>query len=157
MYDQLIYKFYSSFQQKDWQGMQDCYDDKVVFSDPVFQKLKGGEARAMWHMLTAAGKDLVVTFQNVRVEGFTGSCDWDARYTFSRTGNKVHNIIHAEFEFNRGKIIRHADTFDLRRWAGMALGTAGKFLGWAPFFQAKIRGAAEKSLKKFMREHPEYK
>ncbi|CAN5478548.1 nuclear transport factor 2 family protein [soil metagenome] len=153
----LITDFYIAFQKKDWRGMQACYHDKIEFSDPVFRDLKGGEAKAMWHMLAEAAKDLIVVFKNVDGETRKGSCDWDALYSFSRTGRKVHNIIHAEFEFKDGKIIKHTDTFDLWRWAGMALGPSGKLLGWAPFLQGKVRATARKSLDKFIAEHPEYR
>ncbi|MCX8492504.1 MAG: nuclear transport factor 2 family protein, partial [Cyclobacteriaceae bacterium] len=42
---QLIEKFYSAFQQKDWQTMQNCYHEEVTFNDPAFQNLKGKEAK----------------------------------------------------------------------------------------------------------------
>lgn len=155
--EKIIENFYSSFQKKDWKGMQSCYHDHVVFSDPVFNNLKGREAYAMWHMLTEAGKDLEINFHNIKSDGVTASCDWDARYSFSKTGRKVHNLIHARFEFLENKIIKHTDSFNLWRWAGMALGTSGKILGWTPMVQSKIRSGARKSLQKFIDEHPEYK
>ena len=156
MNEDLIRKFYSCFQQKDWQGMQACYHNKIIFSDPVFQNLKGKHAGAMWHMLVSAGKDSIIKFKDVKADANKVSTDWDAWYTFSRSGNKVHNIIHAEFEFMDGKIIRHSDSFDLTRWAGMALGLPGKLLGWTPFLQSKIRKTALHSLEKFISAHPEY-
>lgn len=153
---EVIEKFYTSFQQLDWRGMQSCYDDAVIFSDPVFQHLEGGQAKAMWHMLASAAKDLKVTFSNVRVEGGRGSCDWEAWYTFSRTGRPVHNRIHAEFEFSNRRIVRHTDTFDLTRWAGMALGLPGVLLGWTPMIKNKIRATASSGLTRFLGSHPEY-
>ena len=45
---QLVEKFYTCFSQKDWKGMQACYHDDIVFSDPVFVNLKGTQAKAMW-------------------------------------------------------------------------------------------------------------
>ena len=155
--EQLIEKFYISFQNKNWKGMQECYDDTVIFSDPVFQLLKGKEAFAMWHMLISAGKDLTLSFKNVKANDLSGSCQWDAHYSFSRTGRKVHNIIQAEFKFKNGKIIEHYDSFDLWRWSRMALGTSGVLLGWSSIVQDKIRGTAQSALRKFITEHPEYK
>jgi ketosteroid isomerase-like protein len=111
--EELITKFYTAFQNKDWKTMQSCYHDEVVFSDPVFQNLKGNEAKAMWHMLVSAGKDLKLDFSNAKANDKSGSCHWEAFYSFSRTGRKVHNIIDATFEFKDGKIIRHSDVFDL--------------------------------------------
>ena len=151
-----IEKFYTSFQQKKWKGMQECYAHDIAFSDPVFQNLKGNEAFAMWHMLAIAGKDLSVSFKDIKANDLTGSCTWDAHYSFSRTGKKVHNIIRAEFKFSNGKIIEHHDSFDLWRWSRMALGTSGILLGWSPIVQNKIRGTANSALRKFIGEHREY-
>ena len=154
--EQLIEKFYTSFQQKNWKGMQECYADEIVFSDPVFQNLKGKEAFAMWHMLAIAGKDLSVSFKAIKANDLTGSCHWDAHYSFSRTGRKVHNIIRSEFKFSNGKIIEHHDSFDLWRWSRMALGTSGILLGWSPIVQNKIRRTANSALRKFIDEHRDY-
>ena len=151
-----IESFYSAFQRKDWQTMQSCYHNEILFSDPVFRNLKGPEAKAMWHMLALAGKDLALTFKNITADASSGSCDWDAHYSFSRTGRKVHNIIQARFEFKDGKIIKHTDSFDLWKWTSMALGISGSLLGWTPIIQSKIRETADKNLKKFIEEHPEY-
>ncbi len=155
--ERVIEDFYRSFQKKDYKGIQACYHPGIIFSDPVFKNLKGNEAKAMWHMLVTAGKDLTINFKNIHSDGNTGSCDWDAHYSFSRTGRKVHNVIHAKFEFLDGKIIKHTDFFDFWRWSGMALGLPGKLLGWTPFMHEKVRATAQKSLQKFMQDHPEYK
>ncbi|HWA33992.1 MAG TPA: nuclear transport factor 2 family protein [Cyclobacteriaceae bacterium] len=152
-----IERFYSAFQKKDWKTMQECYHPEVQFSDPVFTALKGNSAKAMWHMLILAGKDLELTFSNVHANGNTGSCDWEAFYSFSRTGRKVHNVIQAAFEFRDGKIIRHTDSFDLWKWAGMALGTSGKLLGWSPLIRLKVIDTAARNLTRFISDHPEYK
>lgn len=157
MNDPLIEKFYASFQQKDWKSMHACYHDEVVFSDPVFPMLKGSQAKAMWHMLVTSARDLSITCINSKANEQTGSCDWEAKYIFSKTGAPVHNRIHAEFTFKDGKIIRHADTFDLTRWAGMALGLPGKLLGWTPWMHAKIRATAAAGLAKFVAQQAGYK
>lgn len=155
--NEVIEKFYRSFQQRDGAGMQACYHDQIVFSDPVFPNLRGDEAKAMWHMLAVAAKDLTITFGNIKTEGKTGSCDWEAKYSFSKTGSRVHNKIHAEFTFQDGKIIQHTDAFDLARWAGMALGLPGKLLGWTGWMQNKIRSNARQSLDKFLAANPQYR
>jgi ketosteroid isomerase-like protein len=149
--EELIHKLYTSFPIKDWKTMQSCYHDEAVFSDPVFQNLTSKEVKAMWHMLSAAAQDL-----KVHVKEETGSCRWQAWYTFSRSGRKVHNDILANFEFRDGKIYRHADHFDLWRWSRMALGLSGVLLGWTPLLRSKIRRNARKGLAKFIHEHPEY-
>ena len=146
----VIRRFYSAFQQRDAAGMVACYAPDVQFSDPVFTDLRGSAAGAMWRMLCARGKDLKIEFRDVRADGTTGSAHWEAWYTFSTTGRKVHNIIEATFEFRDGKITRHTDRFDLHRWSGLALGLPGKLLGWTPLLQNKIRAMAKKGLDDYL-------
>ncbi|MBX7108795.1 MAG: nuclear transport factor 2 family protein [Chitinophagales bacterium] len=153
----VIDQFYRAFQARDFRTMQTCYHEQVVFSDPVFQQLKGKEANAMWHMLIANGSDLQLTWRDVKAAGDTGTCYWEAAYTFSGSGRKVVNIIHAVFEFRDGKIFRHTDQFDLWKWTRMALGITGILLGWSNFFQNKIRKKAGIALHKFIEAHPEYR
>lgn len=148
--DQLIQKFYTRFQQRDAQGMAECYHDEVEFSDAVFSHLQGTRAKAMWRMLCERGKDLEITVSGIRADEHTGEAHWEARYTFSQTGRKVHNKIEASFQFKDDKIIKHEDKFDLRRWARMALGMKGILFGWLPSVQAKIRREANKSLEVFI-------
>jgi len=144
--EETIRRFYTAFQQRDAAGMVACYAPDVQFSDPVFTDLRGDAAGSMWKMLCERGKDLKIEFRDVRADGATGSAHWEAWYTFSTTGRKVHNIIDASFEFRDGKIVKHTDRFDLHRWSGLALGLAGKLLGWTPLLQNKIRAMAKNGL-----------
>ncbi len=146
---ELIERFYRAFQAKDGAAMAACYHPDVQFSDPVFTDLRGPRAGAMWKMLTERGKDLKLEFRDVRADDRKGSAHWDAWYTFTGTGRKVHNIIDAEFEFRDGKIVRHTDRFDLHRWAGQALGIAGTLLGGTSYLQNKVRAQAAKSLAQY--------
>ena len=82
----------------------------------------------------------------MKVDGTTGSAHWDADYTFSVTGRRVHNAIDARFTFSGGKIVEHVDTFDLWCWMGMALGLKGKLVGWAPFAHNVLRKTAARGL-----------
>jgi len=148
--ENLVQKFYACFQKHDHQGMAACYHDEIEFSDPVFADLKGAKAKAMWRMLCERGKDLEITVTGIHADDQTGRAHWEARYTFSQTGRKVHNKIDAVLQFRSGKIIKHQDTFDLWRWARMALGVKGLLFGWMPSVQAKIRSAANKGLEIFI-------
>ncbi|MGH8455788.1 MAG: nuclear transport factor 2 family protein [Stenotrophobium sp.] len=143
---ELITRFYEGFQRRDTAAMAACYHPQVVFSDAVFQGLKGERARAMWRMLGERGKDLRMEFRDVQADDLHGSAHWEAWYTFSGTGRKVHNIIEAHFEFRDGLIWQHRDEFDLHRWAGQALGLIGKLLGGTKGLQNKIRTNAAKAL-----------
>ena len=148
--EQLIQRFYAAFQQRDAATMVACYGPQVQFSDPVFTGLQGARAGAMWKMLCERGKDLKIEFRDVRADDKTGSAHWDAWYSFSATGRKVHNSIDASFEFAGGRIVRHTDRFDLHRWASQALGLPGMLLGWTPLLQNKIRAMAAKGLDDYL-------
>lgn len=152
----LIQRFYEGFQQKNYRQMGECYHDSATFQDPVFTLKNGKEARAMWHFLCTNGKDLKVIFSDVQANDHQGSAHWEATYTFSATGRKVHNVIDAHFEFKDGKIILHRDKFKFYKWTRMALGATGTFLGWTPLVKNKVRGTAMGGLKKFMADKPEY-
>lgn len=149
---QLIQNFYTAFQNRDAAGMAACYHADVVFSDPVFPHLEGKRAVAMWQMFCARAdkSGLRIEFSNVQADDQSGRAHWDARYTFSQTGRPVLNRIDAAFTFREGKIIRHTDSFDLWKWASMALGLRGQLLGWTPFVQAAIRKTANRGLEAFI-------
>jgi len=145
----VIEAFYNAFARRDAAGMAACYHPEIEFSDPVFPRLKGQEANAMWEMLCQRGKDLQIEYQVLRADDSGGAAHWDARYTFSGTGRKVHNSIEAEFKFRDGRIVRHRDRFDLWRWTRMALGAKGMLLGWLPAVQNAVRAQAARGLAAF--------
>jgi limonene-1,2-epoxide hydrolase len=148
--EQLIHQFYTAFQKRDFKTMQQAYHDNATFSDPVFTGLSAKEVRAMWEMLITSATDLKIEFSEVAGNEGSGSCLWQARYTFTMTGKPVHNIIRAKFEFKDGKISRHVDVFDFWRWSKMALGVSGLLLGWSPLIRNKVKKTARKRLDKFM-------
>ncbi len=145
----LIDRFYTAFQRLDAETMVACYAPDVVFSDPVFPLLRGAEAADMWRMLARRAKDFSLTFDQVQADEEAGSAHWIASYTFSSTGRRVVNDIHAEFRFEQGRIIRHTDRFDLWRWSRQALGWKGILLGWTPPVQRRIRSQAAHGLSVF--------
>lgn len=148
--ERLIRCFYESFARHDADAMTACYHDRVEFSDPAFGRLQGADAKNMWRMLIARAKgELQVEFKNVSANEKTGAADWQAEYVFSQTGRFVSNRIHAEFEFEDAKIIRHRDSFDLWKWSRQALGTPGILLGWSSLLQNKIRRNARLALREY--------
>lgn len=152
----VVEKFYTAFQNKDWEGMLQCYHDDIHFSDPVFPDLKGKRAKAMWHMLVSSSKDLTVTFSDIHTTSEKGSGHWEAIYPFSKTGRTVHNKINAQFIFKDGLILRHKDHFSLWKWSQMALGLSGLLLGWTPFMKKKIQLMAETNLGSFISKNSAY-
>ena len=148
----LIERFYTCFQARDAAGMAACYHPDAVFTDPAFGELRGAEVGGMWAMLCSRAADLEVRVSGVEADAERGQAHWDARYTFTQTGRKVHNRIDARFLFRDGLIIRHEDSFSFWRWARQALGPAGLLLGWAPPLRGKVRSTARGNLESFMRK-----
>lgn len=147
----LITQFYEAFAELDAEKMVDCYHQDIVFEDPAFGRLQGQRAMNMWRMLCQSqqGKDFKVTYNDVGARDNIGVASWEAHYTFSKTGRKVHNKIKATFEFEDGKIIKHTDEFDLHRWARQALGIQGLLIGWTGFFRKKLQAQTNRLLDKF--------
>ncbi len=151
--NEVIIKFYQAFQQLDWKTMQQFYHADARFTDPVFPDLNSRETQAMWHMLCKNAQGFSLKYSDIESAETTGKCRWDAWYTFSKTGRKVHNIIHANFLFKDGLILKHIDSFNFWRWSQMSLGLTGVLLGWTPYVQKKVQATARKSLNKFILEH----
>jgi ketosteroid isomerase-like protein len=148
MPDDVLRRFYDAFAARDGETMAACYADDVVFSDPVFPRLVGDEACAMWRMLTRRAQDFSLEYE---VTG-PGRVHWEARYLFSATGRRVHNVIDATIEVKDGLIVRHTDAFGFWRWSRQALGLPGLVLGWTPLLQKKVQRTAAKGLAAFRRE-----
>ena len=140
-----------AFQKLDYQGMNICYSNDIVFNDPAFGLLRGDEAKAMWEMLCKNAKDFSLTFSNIQLlDEEYATCNWVATYTFSKTGRKVVNNIKAFMRLKDGKIIEHSDGFKISKWAAQALGFKGALLGWTGFMKRKIQQNARKNLIAFI-------
>ncbi|HYE55892.1 MAG TPA: nuclear transport factor 2 family protein, partial [Chitinophagaceae bacterium] len=141
----------TAFQQLDHQTMNDCYSEYPIFNDAVFGILEGEEVWSMWEMLCTNARDFSLTFGNIQLlDEEYATCNWQATYTFSKTGRRVVNTIKAHMRIQDGKITEHTDQFDIWRWSRQALGLPGILLGWSGFFKNRIRLNARKSLAKFM-------
>jgi len=147
----LINRFYTAFAKREADGMNACYAPAIRFKDPVFGALQGDRARAMWRMLARRSQGLVLTYQVGSVDDSTGSATWQAKYKFTQTGRDVDNHISSRFWFEDGLIARQEDSFDLWRWASMALGPRGLLLGWLPPVQGAIRKQAAAGLDAFLK------
>ena len=150
---QLVEQFYTAFAASDAEAMIACYHPELRFSDPVFVDLDAREAGGMWRMLCARAKEFSLEFSDVHADDELGRAHWEARYLFSATGRKVHNIIDAEFRFAEGKIIEHRDHFDFYRWSRHALGAPGLLLGWTSMLRNKVRGQAREGLEQYLAKH----
>jgi ketosteroid isomerase-like protein len=148
---QVITAFYSAFQQKDYQAMQQCYADDATFNDAVFKSLNAKQVKGMWQMLCkSSGADFKLEFNIISAQKDGVIAQWVAHYSFSATGNKVVNRIKANFTLRDGKIVTHVDDFDFYAWAKQALGLPGLLFGWLPFFKTKVQKSAMGKLNTFM-------
>jgi ketosteroid isomerase-like protein len=146
-----VERFYSAFQKSDYAGMNACYSEDIVFSDPVFGLLRGNEVRSMWEMLCRNAKDFSLQFSNIQLlDEEYATCNWTASYTFSKTGKKVVNNIKAFMKLKDGIIIEHSDAFRLSTWIGQALGWKGVLFGWTGFMKRAVQKNARKNLQRFM-------
>ena len=149
--EDVIRRFYTAFQQLDHKTMNACYNDEIVFSDPVFLLLKGEEVKSMWEMLCTSARDFSLSFSNIQLlDEEYATCNWTATYTFSKTGNRVVNNIKAFMKLKDGKIIEHSDAFRLSTWIGQALGWKGRLFGWMGWMKRAVQKNARKKLAEFM-------
>lgn len=148
--EQLILKFYTAFANADAQTMCECYHPNIQFQDPAFGILKDNDACQMWKMLIEKSKgNIKIEFSAITADEYSGTAKWTATYNFSKTNRKVVNVIHAQFKFQNGLIIRHTDSFDIWKWSKQALGLKGFLLGWTGFMQKQIQKQALTSLKNY--------
>ena len=142
---QLITDFYAAFARQDSAPMRAAYAPDAHFSDPAFPALHGPAVGDMWTMLCQQAKDFRLEFRDVKADDRQGSAHWEAWYLF---GGKrpVHNVIHAQFTFENGRITRHVDHFDFWRWSRQAIGPAGLLLGWTPLLKRAVASRANASL-----------
>ena len=148
--EELVQTFYDAFARLDHATMNDCYSSDPVFNDPVFGLLQGDEVKAMWEMLCKSAKDLNLQAGSIVVDGEYVTCNWTARYTFSKTGRKVVNEVKAYIRLQNGKITEHSDDFNLYKWSRQAFGHSGILLGWSGYMKNKIHSQARDKLAKYM-------
>jgi limonene-1,2-epoxide hydrolase len=150
-----IDKFYQAFHNLDAEKMVSLYHPDIEFEDPAFGKLKGERAKNMWRMLchSLTGKDFRISYNVSYFECENANANWEAFYTFSQTGNKVHNKISASFILKDGLIIKHLDDFDLYDWSKQAMGLKGFLLGNTSFFKKKLNQRTNKLLDNFERDY----
>jgi len=148
---QIVEKFYESFSRRDFNGMNACYSDDIVFSDPVFGFLEGEEVKKVWEMICKNAKDFSLGYENItELDNEYLTCNWFATYTFEPTGKKIENRIKAFMRINDGKISEHSDAFRLSSWLAQAFGWKGKLFGWTHFMKRAVQKRARKNLDKFM-------
>ena len=145
---ELLTRFYTGLANGDIATIRACYTPDVVYSDPVFHRLEGERAIAMWDMFFSRDDAMEVTFSDLVADDTTGSGNWEAKYVFSKTGRPVHNYLHSQFVFANGHIAEHHDAFNVYRWSRMALGPIGTLAGWSPPLKSTLHRQSKALLDK---------
>ena len=143
-------EFYAAFNRRDAAAMAALYAPEATFSDPAFPGLRGREVPGMWAQLCGAASELKVELVSVGATDTEGVAHWEAWYPFGPGKRPVHNVIHARFRFENGRVVEHVDEFDFWRWSRQALGVVGLLLGWSAWLRAKVQGQARKGLDRFL-------
>lgn len=146
-------RFYEAFRAKDGNAMARCYGPEATFSDPVFPQLKGPEVGGMWKMLCNRSQDIKIDYHVKKLTPENAIVEWNAYYTFSKTGRKVHNRVSSHLQIKGDHVISHIDTFDFYAWSRQAFGLLGVILGRTRFLKNKVRKEAANSLHQFLAKH----
>lgn len=146
-----VEQFYEAFHNLDAEEMVRLYHPEIEFEDPAFGKLKGERAKNMWRMLCSSqkGKDFKTSYSLAHFDSENANAHWEAFYTFTQTGRKVHNKVYASFILKDGLIIKHVDDFNLYTWSKQALGLKGLLIGYTSFFKKKLQEQTNKLLDAF--------
>ena len=149
--ERLVERFFQAFQKLDAREMNACYSDDVAFYDPMFELLRGDEAKAMWEMLCTNAKDFSLRYDSIKnLDDGYYTCNWTASYTFSKTGRRVVNMCKAHMKIENGLITEHSDGWSMHKWSAQAFGFTGKLLGWAGFFRRKLKNTAKRNLMNYL-------
>ena len=156
--EKVIKSFYSSFSQRDYKAMQDCYHPDIKFQDVAFELEGIKEVGAMWHMLCDREEPIEVILHRKQANDKSGNAKWDANYKFpdKTNGREIKNKIESTFEFKDGKIINHKDNCNVWELSKMAFGLPGVFLGWTPLAPKLIQFSLNRKLKNFVENKYQY-
>lgn len=150
---QIIKAFYTALNHKDSKSMNALLADDIEFYDPAFGMLKGDEVKYMWQFLTENAKDFSLKVKGISAENDEGIAHWESTYTFATTGNKVLNIVNSSFEFKNGKIIKHVDEFDIKKWVKQALGNSLGIFGGGFLVKNMIQKKSKSLLDNYMKKN----
>ena len=99
--------------------MKDLYAPDVKFKDTLFEYGDREGTMHMWKKLDVGGPAGKFEYQLDRVEGDKAYGHWNADYKVG--GRPVHNEIKSELTIRDGKIVKHTDDWDWKKWAPQAL------------------------------------
>jgi hypothetical protein len=136
---QIVEKFLSCYQQHDYEGMQSCLDDGVIFSDFAFD-IHGKEVISMWHWFCIKYPPReqpidVPEFTVLEETGDTILAKYRVKYLYGEDHRPVDYFIRARFTLKNDRIIeQHDEFFSISEYefAKMAFGFPEALLGLTP-------------------------
>lgn len=120
--------FFAAFSRRDAAAMEQAYDPKVRFRDPLFGTLRGRpRVMEMWNTIIPAANaqtfEIKPSQRGAPVRNPDGSYEvrmhWDASYDLGK--RHVENHADTVLTIRDGKIISQRDDWDLKKWTAQAV------------------------------------
>lgn len=148
---QIVENFYDAFQRRDFETMNNCYSDDIVFSDPVYGILRNGEVSAKWRLFGKSVNKFELTIGDIdEIDNEYLTCKWSISYLDDGSGRHIENHVKAFMKIVDGQIIEHSDGFRLSTWVAQVYGFWGQLFGWTNYMKRKIQKSAIRKLNAFM-------
>jgi hypothetical protein len=117
--EDIVRKFFSYYQSHDFEGMYNCLDENVKFSDFAFDT-QGNQVRSMWHwfcipFLNRKEPVDVTEFEILHVEGDIVEASYRVSYLYGDKQKPITYFIKASFVVQSNKIIKQTDTLVIFR------------------------------------------
>ncbi|AVN64236.1 MULTISPECIES: nuclear transport factor 2 family protein [Mesoplasma] len=139
----ILKDFYDAFTKGDFKKMNSLYDESIVFNDPIFKDLNNKQVTTMWKSLLSNKKEskFEVSYELLNENDYL-FVTWTATYLFGPKRRKVTNIVDSRMEVKDGKIIKHTDSFNFKKWAKQSIGGPAFIFGNQKWFKNKVSKAA---------------
>jgi ketosteroid isomerase-like protein len=151
----LLHRFFEALTQHDIDKIVACYDQQIIFSDPIFPILRGQDVVDMWRMLFLRNNDLQIIVNKITADNKGGHAAWQAQYTDTQTRRIVIYSVNTMFAFRDGLIIRQIDRFSFWQWSRQAFGLTGQLFGWSWPMKSLIRKKAMIALLGYQQPRPD--
>lgn len=148
---ELIKAYFLGFQNRDFESMRNCYDENIVYFDPLYHYLNGSHVISMWKCRYYDVKNFRLHFSDILTddnEYYT--IQYQISYVSGETGNVVNQTIKSYMRVCSGKIAEHSDAFSIHQWSSMVYGAIAKLIGWNRFYQNRLKKNARKKLLEFI-------
>ncbi|ATZ20707.1 nuclear transport factor 2 family protein [Mesoplasma coleopterae] len=139
----VLKEFYEAFTKGNSKKMNSLYDQSIIFNDPIFKDLNNKQVTNMWKSLLSNKKEskFEVSYEIIK-ENEDIFVRWTATYLFGPKKRKVTNVVDSKMEVVNGKIVKHTDSFNFKKWAKQSIGGPAYIFGNQKWFKNKVSKAA---------------